>query len=240
MTVESHIICWNEIDIIQLTIDHYKKICDRLIFYDNHSDDGTQDVIIKNGCQLIPFGKHGVLDDNEYLKIKNNCWKKSQADWVIVCDVDEIIWHNDFAEVLKRAKAVDNTVFSTVGFDIFSNHMPKDSYFDIMTGVYSANYSKLAVFSPKIKSINYVWGCHVADPAGNVRYASESLNLFHYRNIGGAQRLINRHELYRKRMSAFNKRLGLGIHYTYNNEQRQKDWQEKHDKAIHFHNNRDL
>lgn len=238
--IEAFIICWNEEETIQLTIDHYKTFCDRITFYDNFSDDDTANIIIKNGCKIVHFGNAGKLEDKEYIKVKNSCWKNSKADWVIVCDCDEIIWHEDIRATLNHEKALGNTVFDTYGFDIFSEDMPKKSFLEIQTGIYSENYSKTAVFSPKIKSINYVYGCHVADPVGNVRYCTKKLNLFHYRNIGGAKRLIDRHKIYRGRMSEFNKKVGLGIHYTYDDERRVNDWYEQYNRAVDFDSHRVL
>tara|TARA_R110000787_G_scaffold113385_1_gene222595 strand:- start:1460 stop:2173 length:714 start_codon:yes stop_codon:yes gene_type:complete len=235
--IEAYIICWNEIDTIQLTIDHYKKFCERITFYDNHSNDGTAELIRLNDCNIEFFGTKGKLEDREYIKIKNNCWKDSKADWVIVCDCDEIIWHKNLKEILSYEKA---TVFKTIGFDIFSEEMPKDDFLEIQTGVPSLNYSKIAVFSPTIKSINYVYGCHVADPVGGVRFSSERLNLFHYRNIGGLERLKNRHKQYRERLSDHNKKLGLGIHYLEDDDERQKNWYNSLSKAVHFNTYRNL
>ncbi len=232
--IEAFIIVWNESQTIKLTIDHYKQFCDKITFFDNHSNDGTQEIIKSNGCELNTFGTPGQLEDKEYIKIKNNCWKRSQADWVIVCDCDEIIWHDNIKEVFENA---DGTIFKTIGFDIFSQHMPKESFLELQRGIPSENYSKLAVFSPKIKSINYVYGCHVADPVGNIKYCSEKLNLFHYRNIGGANRLIKRHKLYRERLSEYNKRFGLGVHYTYDDERRKQDWYDSYNKADCFNSN---
>ncbi len=238
--IEAYIICWNEIDTIQLTIDHYKTWCDKITFYDNYSDDGTPQVILKSGCQLVPFGTRGKLEDEQYRQIKNTCWKGSSADWVVICDCDEIIWHPNIKAILLDELHAGNTVFKSVGWDIFSNEMPNNSFLEITNGIASENYSKLAVFSPKIKSINYIWGCHVADPVGNVRYCNEKLILFHYRNIGGPQRLVDRHAIYRPRMSQKNLNFGLGIHYTYDDERRKKDWNELYNRARNFDIDRDF
>lgn len=232
MKIEAYIIVWNEVDTIQLTINHYKSFCDKITFYDNYSNDGTLEVIKANDCEVIHFGTNGKLEDKEYIKVKNNCWKGSKADWVVVCDSDELVYHKQIVSVLEREKTAGNTIFRTNGFNMFSKVMPVDSFNEIKLGVSSENYSKLACFSPKIKSINYVFGCHVADPVGNIRYCNEKLNLCHYRNIGGVERLIKRHESYRQRMSDHNKRFGLGIHYTYDDERRKKDWNDKYSEAV--------
>ena len=45
--------------------------------------------------------------------------------------------------------------------------------------------------------------------------------MLHYKNLGFEYR-IDRHEMFSKRMSEFNKKTGAGIHYTWDN-QTQKD-----------------
>ena len=110
--------------------------------------------------------------------------------------------------------------------------MPKNSYFEVNTGVWDDNYSKLVMFNPKeITDINYSYGCHKANPKGNVIYSSKESILFHYRCIGGPARIVERHRQYRKRMSDLNKELGLGVHYTYDNERRIREWHEYYDRS---------
>lgn len=234
---EAFIICWNEIETIRFTIDHYEKFCDQLTFYDNYSDDTTDTYIESRGHKVVKFGTPGKLEDKTYVKLKNICWRQSTADWVVVVDCDEIVHHNSIKEVLQDAKG---TIFKTYGFDIFSNDMPVNSFLEIQTGIYSENYSKSAVFSPKLESINFDYGCHVAKPRGDVRVCKEVLNLFHYRNIGGVERLVKRHEIYRERLSDHNRKYNLGIHYMYEDERRKKEWLEKYNQAHLFNAERVL
>lgn len=218
MRVEAHILAFNESETIHLTIKHYKQFCNRIIIYDNFSDDNTREIAESMGCEVKLFGIRGVLDDKEYLKVKNNCWKGSDSDWVIVCDADEILnvgWGEQMA-----AKSNGHTIFKTHGFNIFSNDLPKESWLEITTGIPDKNYSKLCIFNPKeIKEINYVYGCHEAKPDGDVRYCDLELTLFHYKHVGGAERIADRHALYASRLSDWNKRYKCGYQYQ---EPRQK------------------
>lgn len=225
MLAEAFVICWNEIETIQFTIDYYKSFCDRITFYDNHSDDGTREVIESNGCILKTFGQKGVLNDKDYITIKNSCWKDSKAKWVIVVDSDEIVYHSSIKRVLEESSG---TIFHTQGYNMYSKEMPKESFLDLNLGVPNQDYSKLCVFSPKITRINYVYGCHEANPVGNIRFCDTHLKLLHYRNIGGPERLVNRHEEYRKRLSDFNKKWKLGVHYEESDEDRVKYWNRKY------------
>ena len=222
MTIETFIIAFNESDTIALTIKHYQAFSQKITLYDNFSTDNTPDIARSIGCEVITFGRKGELNDAEYLKVKNRCWKNSKADFVIVVDADEILEQPIFENC---------TIYKTQGFNIYSHEMPKESYFEIMTGIYDKNYSKSVIFSPKLDAIDYAYGAHTCDPKGDVRVSRETLTLFHYRCIGGPQRIIDRHKLYRKRMGYLNKQLGLGSHYNYDDERRQREWYEYYIKC---------
>jgi glycosyltransferase involved in cell wall biosynthesis len=231
MKVEAFIIAWNEAETIHLTINHYKSFCDKITIYDNYSDDGTKEIAEQFGCEVKTFGIKGVLSDQEYVNLKNNCWKNSDADWVIVCDCDEILHHPRIYDVLHDN--IDKaTTFKTYGWQVFSENVPRVSWLEETNGFHDSNYSKSIIFNPrKIKEIGYVYGCHHAKIRGDIRMSDDVLTIFHYRNIGGAQRLVKRHEEYRKRLSDINKKWNLGVHYTYEDERRVREWNEQHEKS---------
>jgi len=219
--IETFIIAWNEADTIKLTLKHYLQF-GKVILLDNYSDDGTPEIADKMGAYVQTFGKKGVLDDKEYLKIKNNIWKTSEADYVIVCDADEILKTD--LKYLKQEKKKGTTIFKTLGWNVFSNKMPKNEW-NIDTGFYDPNFDKKIIFSPKLLNINYTYGCHECRPEGNIKYSEYRIPLFHYRNVGGVERMIQRHKTYRKRMSDFNKRLKLGVHYLTDENKKRREWQ---------------
>ena len=151
MNIEVYIIAFNEAEIIEKTVKHYLGFCSRVIIFDNFSTDNTREAATAAGAEVRMFGINGVLSDKQYLMIKNTEWKKSTADWVIVCDADEILWHPSLEEALKEKC----TIFQTYGWNVYSEEMP-ESLLDIKTGFYDGNYSKSVIFNPKaIKEINY-------------------------------------------------------------------------------------
>lgn len=215
MICEAFIIAWNEQDSIHLTIQHLKTFCDKITVYDNFSTDDTPEICASMGCAVSQFGTPGELNDVHYTNLKNSCWKGSGADWVLVCDMDEILYHSDLKFILKQDKLYGSTIFKTRGFNMISNEMPLTSWLDIQTGVPDKSYSKLVIFDPKaITDINYIHGCHEAKPAGRLTWGSVELPLLHYRCVGGVERLINRHKLYAPRLSDVNRRWKMG-NYEY-------------------------
>lgn len=237
MKIEAFIIAWNEAETIHLTIKHYQQFCNKITIFDNFSDDNTREIAESMGCEVKMFGIKGVLDDKEYIKIKNHCWKGSDADWVIVCDSDEILWSHDFIGDLENAKMLRFGMISTYGWNVFSDEIPKDDWLEVTTGIHDPNYSKYCIFNPKtVEEINYVYGAHAANPRGEFCTTNEHLQLilFHFKHVGGAQRIADRHALYESRRSDFNKKWKLGFQYAEPREQTIKYFNECLKKSVPY------
>jgi glycosyltransferase involved in cell wall biosynthesis len=231
--IEAHIIAFNEAETIHLTIKHYQSFCDRIIIWDNHSTDNTREIARLMTCTVKTFGVKGELSDRAYMELKNECWKKShpgqdRRDWVVVVDADEILLY-DSKKLYFNGNA---TIVKTQGWNVFSHEMPVDNWMDITTGYPDENYSKNVIFAPrKITDINYHIGGHVCKPRGDVFWANETLYLLHYRNVGGPQRLVDRHNLYWPRMSKENLHRNWGHHYLVTDEERIAEWELKYQKS---------
>lgn len=216
MTACVYFVGWNIEQTIALTVRHYQGFCSHIVYLDNHSTDQSREIAASLGCEVRLFGTHGVLDDQAYVDIKNTVWKGTDYDWVIVCDDDEVLYHPDLRFILRQEMIFKTTIFKTKGFSIFSNDVPRETWLEIQTGVLDKNYDKLVIFNPKaVKDINYVYGCHVAKPTGNLNWGSVTLPLLHYRSIGGVERMIARHKEYepRRQKSRINMKWGLGAQY---------------------------
>jgi len=196
---------------------HY-SFCEKIIMYDNFSDDNSVLIAKKLGFEVRTFGQRGVLNDQHYIDVKNHCWKEQRGkgiDFVIVCDADEfIIPPNNTSSKIPVVN----------GYNMISESLPINDIFEIKTGSPSESYSKQAIFNPDaVQEINFVHGCHknhmILGPGEKIN-TSDSAKLYHFRQIGGVERLIKRHSEYRKRMSEFNKKFNMGFHYNNSDEQR--------------------
>ena len=213
MQIELFMIMYNEAEILPLVLKHYQQFCSKITLFDNYSTDGSKELAESMGCTVIPFGTPGQLNDLHYLEVKNNCWKGSKADYVIVCDADEVLYARSADEFIYPAFQ-GCTIFKTQGWQIISDEMPKENITEITNGWPFNNYSKSICFDPKaITEIAFNPGAHKIVPVGNVVYSDDTLYLLHYRQLGGVQRLMDRYRAYMDRMSPVNRAKGYGSHY---------------------------
>ena len=200
MTLDVYAICYNEEFMLPLFISHYKAMGANITIYDNLSTDNSKEIIINSGCTYIPYDSGGQIRDDLYLDIKNNCWKKSTAEWVAIVDIDE------FIELQPSLKLDKSTMVRTKGYDMIGAPPSRN-------GVPNNMYSKYCMFRPKqIREINYRAGCHTCSPVGNIFVSEETANLLHYKYIS-KEYVFNRHTVYESRLSDINKRFSWGIEY---------------------------
>lgn len=237
MNIDLHILTWNESDIIRLVLRHYKTFCRAMYVYDNHSTDNTRDIAQEEGAIVKTFGTQ-FFDDQENMNLKNNCWKGSDADWVIVCDCDEVLHDGSLnteqiKDVIEDQHRSGITIFKTEGWQVMSDKMPPDDCILCETnGYFFGNYSKRILFNPSaITSINYGLGAHECNPSGIVEWSMFSLYVLHYKHIGGLQRTIDRYNQYKPRMSKFNRKHGHGRHYNRTVSSLRQEWAERMAKS---------
>lgn len=220
MKIVCYFINYNDSFYLPFLKQHYGAFCEKIIMYDNYSSDGSHKLAEHLGFEVRKFGRPGVLDDQHYLDVKNHCWKEQigqGVDYVIVVDADEFVCIDNL-QPGDSAPVVN-------GFNMISEILPLEHIFEINTGAPSESYSKQAIFNPDmITEINYVHGCHRNRMTGRI-IREQSCRLLHYRQIGGVKRMLERHAAYMLRMSAFNIKHGMGIHYTHTDAEKIREWE---------------
>ena len=211
-------ICFNEELILPFFVKWYRKKfpnC-RIIIYDNYSTDSTEKIALQNNCQVIKYDSNNQIRDDLYLNIKNNCWKDAETDWVLVCDVDELLDINQTQLIGENCSIILSKGYNMINLE---DNLDLES---INYGIRAKQYDKYYLFNRlKIKEINYEAGCHSSNPVGEVIFSKNIYNLYHY-NMLSEQYLINRYKRNFERLSKENKKNGWGIHYK-ENEQTIKD-----------------
>lgn len=215
---------YNEELMLPHYLEHYKKRfpgC-KIVLFDNESTDNSVSIAKDAGCDVRTYSTGGKLDDLTYLKIKNNCWKDAETNWVLVCDIDELC---DISEKeLSREEGNGSTVIQFHGFNMVN--LQDDLHIDtIETGVRAPSYDKLYLFDKsQIKEINYSPGCHGASPAGKIRLSKAIYLCKHYKYIN-LDYMIARHKMFSQRLSDENKKRGYAVHYSYPPERIAKEFE---------------
>lgn len=198
--VTIYTITYNEELLIQFMIDHYRTRfpgC-RIVVYDNISTDDTVKIALANGCDVIPYHTNNQLRDLRYIQIKNNCWKNALTDWVLICDLDELLEIN--AKQLKMEEKSGTTIIRSEGYDMVA----MDDKLDIAGMKYGERdkgEDKSCLFNKKfISEINYDIGCHFCNPIGTIRYSKRAYKLYNYCYIN-YETTVERYKAYRARIS---------------------------------------
>ncbi len=215
-------IAWNEEELLPIFLNHYEKFCEKIIVYDNESDDRTAEICDAHALvERRVYATEGQIRDDVYLQIKNSAWKDFRDyDWVCVLDLDEFVYHKDLETFLLSCKRKGISIPQTEGFSMCSETLPSPKaniWEEITKGIRDTWYDKTPIFDPKlIDDIGFKHGCHACYPAGVIVYDKfPSLKLLHYKNIGGLKRLENRRKLYEKRLSSINIEKKWGHNYLY-------------------------
>lgn len=165
--------------IVPLFIKHYQKAFPGAVINAAacNSTDNSVKLFEEAGCKVtyfhgyIPYKKEPILTFH-----KNNCWKKSEAEWIIVCDVDELCHITE--KDLDDLDQVDIVRFQ--GYNMFDEDNVQDPEL-MVWGSPSGPYSKSCLFRKKIKEINYQHGAHLCKPPRTVRIQEYQYKLLHYK-----------------------------------------------------------
>ena len=216
--VHVYAVCWNEEKIIPFFLEHYNEFVDHYYIYDNYSDDETDKLLSKqSNITVSKYDTQGTFNDFIHQQIKNTAWKQSRgkADWVIVIDMDELLYIPQMTQFLIQNSGY--TLFKPEGYNMVSETFPD---YDIKIiesvnkGVKHDFYSKSVLFNPyRIVEINYEPGAHEDYPEGIVSVARDNnLKLLHFKNLG-IDYVMDRLKQYRQRVSKANEDNNLNTHH---------------------------
>jgi len=210
MNIEIYSLCHQEAKIIPYFMRHYTQY-GKVFLFEGHSTDDSARLAESLGATIIPFDTSNEVRDDMFVDMKNNCWRQSKADWVIVCDMDEFLYHPNFVYYLST---LQETIVAPHTFEMISDVFPTTKgqiYEEVQYGFETR--SKFFIFKPlDLHSMNYGAGCHDAQPEGNVRINRTSdIICMHMRHLS-IDHVVNRNAYLYSRLSEVNKKMGWGWH----------------------------
>ena len=221
MKIHAHILAWNEEKILPFTLDYYSQFCEKIFVYDNMSTDSSDDIYKRYlNVEVIKWKSDNQINEMNYLNIKNNEYKKhsrdNNIDWVIVCDCDEILYHENLIEILSEYKSKGITVPKICGHDMVSESFPvyDGKLITEKIKIGSDRYQPMCkniIFNPNL-DVNYGIGAHSFSAINGIFSKNEDLKLLHYKFL--SKPYVEKLYLDRlNRLSEYNKLRGFGSHY---------------------------
>lgn len=202
----------------------------RIVVYNNLSTDNTSSIAQSLGCEVRDYDTGGKLSDQTYIDIKNNCWKDSLTEWVIVCDVDE--WLDVTPEHLRL---VEGNILTSMECVVINTS--KVSFLDIdHARPYDVALSKRTCFKKsQIKEINYQIGAHLCNPVAkdgfSVKFSKQIFMEIHVRFIN-FKYMRDRHRAFGKRLPQESIKKGYSKHYKFSTVRMRLEWWRIGFKAI--------
>jgi hypothetical protein len=239
--VHAFFVCYNEENILPHLLRYYSTFCEKIVILDNNSTDKSCEIIESfPNTEIIPFESNNEFHDGVHIKLKNHVWKSSigYADYVILGDSDEFLYHENMIEFLINAKKNGITIFLPEGYHMIAD---EDFYLDyndnilekVKYGVKTDVLDKPMMFDcNQIYSINYGFGCHSANPLGNIKVSKYGgLKMLHYKFLG-LNDYLYKNKIRAERLSKFNKDNNFGTYYMLNENEHKIDYKSYIDRRI--------
>jgi hypothetical protein len=243
MKIDLYTLCWNDGDMLPFFFRHYDRFVSRYFIFDDGSTDASLSIL--RNRENVEVHKFVRMDPTSFAlseqAFSNECWKASRgvADWVIVTDIDEHLYHPDMFALLVRYKTKGMTFIPAFGYHMISEEFPGPSELLCQTrtrGVPRQGMCKPSLFDPMaIVEVNYDLGRHQAAPTGNVRLPPQAeLLLLHYKSLD-FNRTLGRALQLRTGLGPKDIENGWGIHYFASEAQMKQNWSALLEKAVDVH-----
>jgi hypothetical protein len=229
--VHLHCLCWNDARLLPYFFRHYDSIVDRYFVFDNGSTDRSLALLKNHGrIKISHFDVSGDSFVEEERRLGDTTWRSSDADWVIITDIDEHIYHPNLREYLRRCTNEGITAIRSIGYEMVSDGFPVGNrrLCELVTiGTRSTGHDRLCIFNPKaLTATNFSPGRHEAEPTGRVIWPTyPQLLLLHFKQLGVDYPIARSAEL-RRGLKPRDITEGWGVHYTWGAAEIAAKWQE--------------
>lgn len=218
MLIEIHILSWNEEVLLPYTVMFYRSRLGYdvpIIIHDNQSTDSTTSLARSYGCNVKTFTSRNKFNDAVHQRIRNTCWKKSKAKWILVIDMDE--WLDITPEFLDQCENTNINLITGKGYDMVSKN-DTTALNTVVRGVPNKLENKpLLFYRSAFADLNFIPGGHAANPVLNNGFLKVKKNrvrpyIYHMKYFS-LEYIESRYAAYNLRMSRLNKKNKWGAQY---------------------------
>ncbi len=231
MIIHIYSLCWNEERMLPYYFRHYDAIADRFFIFDDASTDASLDILAKQPkVEIDRFYKQSDSLVASATAFNDSIWKRSRnkADWVILCSMDEHLYHPNLLRYLKQCQDTGITAIPAEGYQMVSDSFPDaaERLCDLIArGMRYKKMDKLCIFNPDaIEETNFIPGRHRANPTGRVALPKKrDLKLLHYKYLG-LDYLVTRYAELRTGLSQVDIEKKWGHQYLLDKERIEKEF----------------
>jgi Glycosyl transferase family 2 len=218
--IHLYCLCWNEERMLPFFFRHYDPLVDRYFVFDHGSTDRSIELLTRHPKVTVESFQtvgHSVI--NEAPAFYEAVWhrSRSEADWVLIVNIDELLHHPNGRRYFKRSIRDGITILGATGYEMVSERFPHQDEIlseSITRGIRATYMDKLCAFRPDaVRTLNFEPGRHAARPKGHIVHpARPELNLLHYKYLGESY-VVERYGELAARTPESDRRQGLGKHY---------------------------
>lgn len=252
MNIHLYTLCWNEMDILPFVLDYWKRLpITKAVVFDNGSTDGSVEYLKQYDWIEVRYFKTEGQNDTVQRQIKSSAWKESKGkcDYVIVCDMDEMIYCPTIEEELQHMK--DNG-FNVMGmpwygicFDERPTHDPNKLLHQQGNKFYKqyinhkhlySHLGKFMLFDPNlIDDMGYSVGCHIANPRPEIKlYETNKAFSVHINKGFSEDYFVARRKMQSDNLSEVNKTHGFAAEYSKNEQASREEYRKYQSENINI------
>ena len=243
MKIHLYTLCWNEMAILPFVVDYWKAMgVEKVVVFDNGSTDGS-DIYLRQFpfVEVRHFDSDG-MNDAILRDIKNTCWKESigKCDFVIVCDMDELLYSPIFHEELGKMRDGGYNVLGCRWHTLCEDNYPVyhagrllhtrcHKFYHQHINRLRPDLGKFILFDPnKVEDMGYGVGAHKVNVKPEMRlYETGNVFGIHIDKGFGVEYMIHRRHLMNARLSETNRSHNWCFEYGYDDARIRKEYMQK-------------
>ena len=242
-------LCRNEEDIIPFCIDYWKRIASKVVVFDNGSDDNSIELLSKYDWIEIRHFDSAGQNDVIQKQIKEQAYLefKDKYDIIILSDMDEVFYFNDFEALVSKMIDGGYNVLATPIYSLCENFKPNYEDGKLLHQICHKFYkqrmnhmkgfeeiSKLSIFNCKnTDKVNMSVGQHFVEtvPSMRIMLSTDGFNLHIDKGFGIDYKYAIRQKM-NKNLSETNKRGGMCIEYADSYEKLKNEYLKNQENSI--------
>lgn len=247
-------ICWitlcrNEMDILPFVKQYWERINADVVVYDNGSTDGSLEYLHSLPYVTVKHFDSNGQNDVIQKQVKEHAYLefKDKYDIIIISDMDEVFYFNDFKAISEAFVSGGYNILMTPIFSLCEDSKPPYSedkllhqqchkfYKQKMNHMQGFDdYSKLSIFNTKITDkVNMSVGQHYVQtsPQMKIMLSMDGFNLHIDKGLSKSF-FIEKRQKMGANLSETNKRANMCIEYLRSVEELEKEYNEKQKNAF--------